>query len=47
MYSNYYHPPHVNQSYYNSRFYPTHNEYMTAAVGVNTPYQCGQAIKIM
>lgn len=22
------------------------NEYMTAAVGVNTPYQCGQAIKV-
>lgn len=78
MYSNYFHPPHVNQSYYNSRFYPTYpyyadrqqsiqgqatwteggqitqcgipwsqNQYMTAAVGVNTPYQCGQTIKIL
>lgn len=25
----------------------SHNQYMTAAVGVNTPYQCGQTIKIM
>lgn len=25
----------------------SHNRYMTAAVGVNTPYQCGQTIKVM
>ncbi|WP_112181995.1 MULTISPECIES: DUF3889 domain-containing protein [Paraliobacillus] len=24
----------------------SHNEYMTAAVGVNSPYQCGQTLKI-
>jgi hypothetical protein len=24
----------------------SHNEYMTAAVGVNSPYQCGQIIKV-
>ncbi|WP_117168674.1 DUF3889 domain-containing protein [Paraliobacillus sediminis] len=24
----------------------SHNEYMTAAVGVNSPYQCGQSLKV-